>query len=279
MKRTPPDILADGVRWFDDWYAVETVAPGVTAIGEPLYHQINWSYLVEGVDQALLFDTGPGERNIAPVVRELTKKPVAALASHMHYDHTGNLYRFPAVWAADLPELRAHDNDGLLDVPDILHLGSHENRPWIPVRVARWIKIGDTIELGDRSLTSIHTPGHAVDEVSLFDAANNILFAADFVYPGELYAQLPGSDLAAYLAAAHKLIPMINADTTLLCAHGQPNDWGRHGAPRLTCLDVKDLTSALEALKASELMPPMLTVNAKMKLLTCKQAFAAWQHR
>ena len=41
-------MLAEGVRWFDDWFAIETIAPGVHAIGEPRFHQVNWNYLIEG---------------------------------------------------------------------------------------------------------------------------------------------------------------------------------------------------------------------------------------
>ena len=87
-------MLAQGVRWFDDWFAIENIAPGVHAIGEPRFHQINWNYLIEGQHTALLFDTGPGVRDISEVVRTLTKLPVIALPSHLHFDHTGNLHRF-----------------------------------------------------------------------------------------------------------------------------------------------------------------------------------------
>ena len=84
-------MLGKGVRWFDDWFAIEQVAPGVTAIGEPRFHQLNWNYLIEGNRRALLLDTGPGVRDIAKVVRALTNLPVTALPSHMHFDHTGGL--------------------------------------------------------------------------------------------------------------------------------------------------------------------------------------------
>ena len=94
-------MLAEGVTWFDDWFAIEQVAPGVIAIGEPRFHQINWNYLITGERRALLFDTGPGVRDIAKIVRELTNLPVMALPSHMHFDHTGNLHRFDNIAMAD----------------------------------------------------------------------------------------------------------------------------------------------------------------------------------
>ena len=48
-------MLAEGVPWFDDWFAIENVTPGVHAIGEPLYHWFNWNYFIEGQRSALCF--------------------------------------------------------------------------------------------------------------------------------------------------------------------------------------------------------------------------------
>ena len=91
---------------------------------EPRFHQINWNYLIEGQHTALLFDTGPGVRDISEVVRALTKLPLIALPSHLHFDHTGNLHRFQDIALADLPVLRACMRDGLLHATDDLFAAS-----------------------------------------------------------------------------------------------------------------------------------------------------------
>ena len=174
-------MLSLGVRWFDDWFAIEEVAPGVIAIGEPRFHQINWNYLILGTRRVLLFDTGPGVRDISKVVRALTTLPVTALPSHMHFDHTGGLAKFGNIAMADLALLREFDKDGWFNPSDDIYRGFREGMVWTPVKVKHWLPIGMKIDLGGRQLDLLHTPGHSPDSVSLWDATANILFAADFI--------------------------------------------------------------------------------------------------
>lgn len=270
-------MLAKDVRWFDDWYAIERIAPGIHAIGEPKYHQCNWSYLIEGETRALLFDTGPGLRDIGAVVATLTEKPVTALPSHMHFDHVGNLHRFPDLAFADLPQLRGLEVDGQIGDPGDHYLGEEENLTWKPVRVARWIKPGSIIDLGGRQLELLHTPGHSPDSVSLHLAGEHFFFASDFVYPGELFAQVPHADLDAYLCTAEALAGQLAEDAVILCAHGKPDGAGLHRAPRLGRSDIADLAAALSALKASGQVHETWPVSQQMTLIASPAAFLAWQ--
>lgn len=270
-------MLAEGVRWFDDWFAIEEVAPGVTAIGEPRFHQINWNYLITGTKRALLFDTGPGVRDISKIVRALTSLPVTALPSHMHFDHTGGLRAFCNIAMADLPALRACERDGWFHASDELFRGWREGMVWTPLRVSNWLPIGSRIDLGGRDLKAVHTPGHSPDSISLWDAASGILFAADFVYPGPLYAQIPGADLKAYCETAETLLPMLTGQATVFCAHGQPDHEGNHRAPQLARSDIADLAASLIRLRASDSRPPVWPVNDRMRLLLWEPAFASWQ--
>jgi glyoxylase-like metal-dependent hydrolase (beta-lactamase superfamily II) len=91
--------LADGLSWEDGWFATGQLDDGTLAIGEPAYHQRNWSYLIADGDEALLFDTGSGRRPIAPLVaRHAGGASVTAFPSHMHFDHLGGIGRSDRLW-------------------------------------------------------------------------------------------------------------------------------------------------------------------------------------
>lgn len=264
------------VRWFDDWYAIETIAPGLHAIGEPKYHQINWNYLIEGRDAALLFDTGPGVRDIAPVVASLTDRPLTVMPSHLHYDHTGNLHRFADLAMADLPVLKACVRDGQLHAPDDLYLGHYEDMTWKPVAINQWWPIGHEIDLGGVNLELLHTPGHSPDSVSLLDRQRNILLAADFLYLGPLYAQVPGSSLPDYLAAGEAL--QLDPGVTILGAHGQPDGI----APRLGKADLEELLKVLheirtDARKPAKTGPDSYEISDRIQLLVSPEAYGDWR--
>jgi glyoxylase-like metal-dependent hydrolase (beta-lactamase superfamily II) len=217
-----------------DWYKIVQIAPGVTAIGEPQYHQRNWSYLICGDSAALLFDTGSYFRTMPPVIAGLTDLPLTVLPSHMHYDHLGNIGGFDRIALPDLPVLRACEDAGRVTPSDTLFLGASEDRQPPTFSVAEWLVPDAWIDLGGRRLQLIHTPGHSPDSVSLWDQEEGILFAADYLYEGELYAQVPGASVAQYLGSAGSLSALLPKETRIFGAHGSAAEPGADLPPLLT---------------------------------------------
>jgi len=264
--------LADPLHWFDDYYVVGDMGEGAFAIGEPLYGQCNFSYLIVGTRRALLFDTGPGVRDITPVVRALTSLPVEVLPSHLHFDHTGNLHRFDDIALPDLPQLRSQVHDGMFALGFYQSLGFVEGFKRLPFRVSRWLTPGSTIDLGERRLQLISVPGHTPESVVLFDLSANRLYAGDFIYPSDIYAFLPGADLADYAASAHRVAAMLNDRTQIHGAHGCDRP-SLVDVPTLNRSDVVALSAALTRAASTAgpagtgWFPRILPVNERMTLL------------
>ena len=114
-------------------------------------------------------------------------------------------------------------------------------------RVDEWWAPGSSVDLGGRSLRVLATPGHTPTSVALYDERRHELFSGDFIYPGELYAFLPGASRSAYLATTRMLLSTIAPDTRILAAHmADPPAPVR--APVLAVADLQRLHDLLEGI-------------------------------
>jgi glyoxylase-like metal-dependent hydrolase (beta-lactamase superfamily II) len=254
-------------RWVDDYYTVEALDERTFAIGEPRYAQRNFSYLIVGSERAVLFDAGPGVRDIRPIAESLTDRPITFIPSHFHFDHLGDGISFSSIAVVDLPYLRERADDDQLALTHPEHLGFAEGFALPTLRVTEWIAPGETISLGDRSLLVIHTPGHTPDSISLVETATGLIFSGDFVYPGPLFAFLPGSAMGDYLEGAEAILHSAPNDPRILGAHRSELS----GLPELTLGDVEDLETLLEGIRMRTISgegvyPVIYEVNDQMTL-------------
>jgi len=220
-----------------EWYATRWLPggagsgaeAGIALIAEPGH--VN-SFLVVGARRALLFDTGMGIRPILPVVAGLTELPLIVVNSHDHFDHRGGNhelaphvadiavhpaglaghgaapaefhagYRRAAERAAALFDRFAElDRQGPFTLtPDQHPRPLPDLTTWrIPaVPPTRALADGETIELGDRAVTVLHTPGHSPDSLCLWDPQTRTLLSGDTVLSAAYWAHQPGADVRAF---------------------------------------------------------------------------------
>lgn len=231
-------------RWVDDYFVVQPVDEATFAIGEPRYYQGNYSYLILGWSRAVLFDAGTGTRNIDVVVRSLTKLPVTVIPSHLHFDHVGALGHFERTALIDLPALRARLRRGALALTRYEFLGFIDGLKAPVFKVDEWWPADGVVDLGGRHLLVLHTPGHTPSSVSLYDEVRHQLFCGDFIYPGPLYAFLPGASRRSYLQTGRMLITRLDPATHLYTAH-MTEDPSVISAPVLEMADLRALQAAL----------------------------------
>ena len=256
-----------GVGWFDDYFTVTAIDDRTFAIAEPRYAQQNHSYLIAGSERAVLFDAGPGIRDIRLVAESLTELPITFVPSHFHYDHVGNQVTFERVAVVDLPYLRERAPDGRLRLGFGEHLGAAEGIEAPTLAVDEWLAPDSTLTLGERTLRVLYTPGHTEDSISLLDLGNGTLFSGDFLCPCPLFAFLPNSGMGEYLAGANTVLAAAPTNLRVFGAHRL----GPPGLPELARGDVEDLRAALAAIRDGSLSgagfyPVVYPVNERVEL-------------
>ncbi len=225
-------------------FAVTQIRPALFALSEPDYYQHNVSYVIVGEDRALVIDAGASTtEDITRAVRRLTDKPFAVTPTHLHYDHIGSIQHFQEVWMIDVPATRELvRKDGFTYVPPDRHIATAAEFSATPFKVSRYVKPGDTIDLGDRPVQILFTPGHTRDEIVIYSPLDNILFTGDFIYPAGLFS----GNAKDYLASADKVLATINPDTQIYGAHpGRPKD-GVTELPLVTYDELVDARATFE---------------------------------
>lgn len=190
------------------WFTIDRIDPTTYIISEYRHWEETHCYLLIGHDRALLIDTGLGISNISDEEKKLTDKPVTAVATHIHWDHIGGHKYYPDFYAhkAELNWLSGEFPLSIetiremvldrCDPPEGYDIGTYELFQGTPTRV---LGDGDTVDLGGRSVTVIHTPGHSPGHICFFEASRGYLFTGDLVYKDTLFAYYPSTEPRAYL--------------------------------------------------------------------------------
>ena len=197
-----------------DWFTIDRIDPRTFVLSEYRHWEETHCYLLLGEERGLLIDTGLGICDIKEQVDRLTDLPVAAVATHIHWDHIGGHRYFPEFYAheAELPWLQGSfplSMDTIramvldrCDPPSDLDVSAYELFQGTPTRL---LADGDTIDLGGRTIRALHTPGHSPGHLCFWEAETGYLFTGDLVYKDTLFAYYPSTDTAAYLRSLEKI--------------------------------------------------------------------------
>lgn len=145
-------------------------------------------YLLLGSTKALLIDTGDvADPHLMPLAttvmsllpgNEQTKLPLLVVHTHRHLDHRAGDGQF-----APLPNVQVVG----FDLDSVRHFYNFTN--W-PNGVAQ-------IDLGNRTIDVIPTPGHNATHVAFYDRNTGLFLSGDFLMPGRLLIDDAAADLAS----------------------------------------------------------------------------------
>lgn len=205
----------------DHWFSTQRIQDDLYLITEPHYYWYNRAnlWLVKGRDRDVLIDTGLGVSSLRQYIATLLDKPLLAIASHIHFDHSGGMHEFEAraIHAAEAEALRQGNNYEALCTPEqgwvqdehfeqLPHAGftveGYGLRATEPTQI---LYEGDVLNLGDRVLEVLHLPGHSPGCIALYERRSQALFSGDVIYDGELLDELHCSDIPTYIQTYERL--------------------------------------------------------------------------
>lgn len=189
-------------------------------------------WLVKGTEKDLVIDTGIGLWNLPDFLKQqslIGDKPVEAVATHVHFDHSGGLYQFEnfAIHSREAEAIR-HGNNyetvSIFTTTAEISVPPHEgwNIQDYHVKSAQPFEVleeGYEFDLGDRKLRVLHFPGHSRGSIGLVDEQARVLFSGDTMYDGYLIDWLPYSDITAYVQTCRRLQELSSQVDTVFPGH------------------------------------------------------------
>lgn len=144
-------------------------------------------YLIAGDERAILIDSGFGDEEHKEIVNQLTSLPVTLVLSHGHGDHvSGAKY-----WK------KALINEADKDLFDKYYTGDGIE--------LSFLSDGEILDLGNRKIKVIFTPGHSKGGTVFLDEENQYLFSADTVMNQPVFLQFAYSSVDEYINSIKKL--------------------------------------------------------------------------
>lgn len=210
-------------------YEIQKIGEGTWRISEYAVSV----FLLEGTEKALLLDTGAGIGDLKAEAEKLTHLPLIVVNTHGHIDHAGGNQQFDEVHLARADFQMAEETCGYADRQDYARTRLER---FCPEKLQEgldallpdgdWKKVpledGDKIELGERTLEVIATPGHTAGSICLLDEKNRLLFTGDMVNPCLLLQKMWGSEpMEIYLESLRKMQSRAGEYDRIVRSHGE----------------------------------------------------------
>ena len=178
--------------------------------------------------EVLIIDPGDNAPELLDRFREMELRVTGVLATHSHLDHTGGLHEL----LEGLPEaefyMHRDDYAGIAQqAPSAPAWYGHEVTP--PREPDRYVDHGDTIEIGNHSITALHCPGHTPGSLCLY--VDGMVLTGDVLFQGSIgRSDFPGGDAATLIESIREHLLTLPDETKVLPGHNQPTTIGTERA-------------------------------------------------
>ena len=156
------------------------------------------------------------------IIEEHKLKPVAALLTHGHLDHTFSIT--PLADGYDIPAYIHSEDRRFISDPAGIHgeefLSQLQAMNFIEPKTVKELKNGSSLQLLDMNIVAIHAPGHTRGSL-MFTINDELLISGDVLFAGSIgRTDLPtGSATEMEQTLRRKVLPLSD-DLRVLTGHG-----------------------------------------------------------
>ena len=158
--------------------------------------------------QGAVVDPGGDLEKILAVVEQNSVKLTKILLTHGHIDHVGAtaelLQRMP------LPVIGPHEGDQFLIAGLVMQATMFGFAKVDSFEPDQWLQDGESVQVGNVTLSVSHCPGHTPGHVVFFDPASELALVGDVLFQGSIgRTDFPGGNHDTLIASIReKLFPL-----------------------------------------------------------------------
>lgn len=199
----------------DNWFTIEKIDDDTFAISEYKHWEETHCYLLNGTYNSLLIDTGLGIGNIKKIVDNLTDLPVMVVTTHVHWDHIGGhkyfnnigVYENEKDWLNSkfpipLNIIKMNLLKEPFESPEYFNIENYQVYQGEPSFL---LHENDVINLGNRYVKVIHTPGHSPGHICFYEESREYLYTGDLIYEGTLDAFYPSTNPYEFMQSIKRI--------------------------------------------------------------------------
>lgn len=174
------------------------------------YQMNSYALVCPATKQSVLIDPGADADTLQAMLKDT--HPIAILLTHTHLDHVGALV-----------EMRSRTKAQLL-----LHRGPHAEG--FTGKADYWLEDGDTLQVGEHTLSVFYTPGHTADQVCYAMEGDARVLVGDTIFGGGPGKTWSTEDFQTTLKTLRDVILHWSDDTVCYPGHGASFRLGNHRA-------------------------------------------------
>ena len=176
--------------------------------------------------RAAVVDPGGDIEEITAFITDHHLKLDKILLTHGHIDHVGGTEQLAEQFNVPVEGPQLADQFWLERLPQQAQM-FHFPQQCPPLTPQRWLNEGDSVTVGNETLSVLHCPGHTPGHIVFYSAAAGLLVAGDVLFYRSIgRADFPQSDPQQLLDAIRRKLYVLPDDTLVLPGHGRTTTIG-----------------------------------------------------